>query len=162
MPVAPRLSLNPRRAVLVGLLGVAAGVGLVWGMSRLASTGDVTVQLGDDTFEAGDPADMSRVIARDGPILYADAAGGRRDIWLQHLGADPADGWYAFDARRPGAGRDCTLQWQAPAAVFVDPCDGTIVDGHGEGLPAYEVHIDDGELIVDLNAVSSSGRAEHG
>jgi len=100
---------------------------------------------------------MSRVIARDGPILYADAAGGRRDIWLQHLGGDPAGGWFAFDARRPGAGRDCTLQWQAPAAVFLDPCDGTIVEGHGEGLPAYEVRIDDGELIVDLNAVGEGG-----
>ena len=110
MPVAPRLSLNPKRAVLVGLVGVGAGVALVWGMSRLASTGDVTVRLGDDTFEAGDPTEMSTVIVRDGPILYADAAGGRRDIWLQHLGADPAAGWYAFDAHRPGAGRECTLQ----------------------------------------------------
>ena len=157
MPVAPGLSLNPRRAVVVGLLGVAAGVGLVWGMSRLASTGDVTVQLGDDTFEAGDPAQMSRVIARDGPILYADAAGGRRDIWLQHVGADPNTGWYAFDAHRPGAGRNCTLQWQPAAAVFIDPCDGTVIAPHGEGLPSYEVRIDDGELIVDLNAVGEGG-----
>lgn len=153
MPVAPSLSLNPKRAVVVGLVGVAAGVALVWGMSRLASTGDVTVQLGDDTFEAGDPAEMSRVIGRDGPILYADAAGGNRDIWLQHVGNSPTEGWYAFDAHRPGTGRDCTLQWEPAAAVFTDPCDGTVVEGHGEGLPSYEVRIDDGELIVDLNAV---------
>ena len=141
----------------MGLLGVAAGVGLVWGMSRLASTGEVTVRLGDDTFEAGDPAEMSRVIARDGPILYADAAGGKRDIWLQHLGTNPTDGWYAFDAHRPGAGRDCTLHWQPTAAVFTDPCDGAVVDAHGEGLPSYEVRISDGELIVDLNAVGEDG-----
>lgn len=153
MPVAPRRSLNPKRAVVVGLVGVAAGVALVWGMSRLASSGDVTVRLGDDTFEAGDPAEMSRVIARDGPILYADAAGGNRDIWLQHLGTDPNAGWYAFDAHRPGAGRDCTLAWEPAAEVFTDPCDGTVVAPHGEGLPAYEVRITDGELIVDLNAV---------
>lgn len=153
MPVAKRLSLNPRRAVFVGVVGVAAGVALVWGMSRLASTGEVTVRLGDDTFDAGDPAEMSRVIARDGPILYADAAGGRRDIWLQHLGANSTDGWYAFDAHRPGAGRNCTLEWQPAAAVFADPCDGTIVEAHGEGLPAYEVRITDGSLVVDLNAV---------
>ena len=153
MPVARGLSLNPKRAILVGLVGVAAGVGLVWGMSRLASTGEVTVQLGDDTFEAGDPAEMSRVIARDGPLLYPDLAGGNRDIWLQHLGTSPTAGWYAFDARRPGAGRDCTLAWRAEAGVFTDPCDGTVVEPHGEGLPAYEVRIDDGELIVDLNAV---------
>ena len=149
--------MNPKRAIVVGLVGVTAGIALVWGMSRLASTGDVTVRLGDDTFEAGDPEEMSRVIARDGPILYADAAGGRRDIWLQHLGAGPADGWYAFDAHRPGAGRDCTLEWQPPAAVFVDPCDGTIVEAHGEGLPDYEVRIEEGELIVDLNAVGGGG-----
>lgn len=157
MPVAPRLSLNPKRAVLVGLVGVAAGVALVWGMSRLASTGDVTVRLGDDTFEAGEAGEMSRVIATDGPILYADAAGGRRDIWLQHLGADPAGGWYAFDAHRPGAGRECTLEWQPAAAVFADPCDGTVVEAHGEGLPGYEVRIEDGALIVDLNAVGEGG-----
>lgn len=153
MPVAPGLSLNPKRAVVVGVVGVAAGVALVWGMSRLASTGDVTVQLGDDTFEAGDPTEMSRVIAADGPILYADAAGGRRDIWLQHTGDSPTEGWYAFDARRPGSGRDCTLQWRPAAAVFTDPCDGTVIEAHGEGLPTYEVRIEDGELIVDLNAV---------
>ena len=141
----------------MGLLGVAAGVGLVWGMSRLASTGEVTVRLGDDTFEAGDPAEMSRVIARDGPILYADAAGGKRDIWLQHLGTNPTDGWYAFDAHRPGGGRDCTLHWQPTAAVFTDPCDGAVVEAHGEGLPSYEVRISDGELIVDLNAVGEDG-----
>jgi hypothetical protein len=157
MPVASSLSLNPKRAVVVGLVGVAAGVALVWGMSRLASTGEVTVQLGDDTFEAGDPAGMSRIIARDGPILYADAAGGRRDIWLQHLGADPGRGWYAFDAHRPGTGRDCTLQWQPAAAVFTDPCDGAIIEAHGDGLPGYEVRIEDGELIVDLNAVGAGG-----
>lgn len=149
--------MNPKRAIVVGLVGVTAGVALVWGMSRLASTGDVTVRLGDDTFEAGDPAAMSRIIARDGPILYADAASGNRDIWLQHLGTDPGRGWYAFDARRSGAGRDCTLQWRSPAAVFVDPCDGTIVEAHGEGLPGYEVRIEDGELIVDLNAVGEGG-----
>lgn len=145
--------MNPRRAIVVGLVGVTAGIALVCGMSRLASTGDVTVQLGDDTFEAGDPVEMSRVIARDGPILYADAAGGNRDIWLQHLGADPAGGWYAFDAHRLGAGRDCTLAWEPTAEVFTDPCDGTVVAPHGEGLPSYEVRIENGELIVDLNAV---------
>ncbi len=157
MPVAPRLSLNPRRAVLVGLAGVAAGIALVWGMSRLASTGEVTVRLGDDNFEAGDPAEMSRIIIRDGPILYADAAGGRRDIWLQHLGGDSTVGWYAFDARQLGAPRDCTLQWQQTAAVFTDPCDGTVIEAHGEGLASYEVRIEDGELIVDLNAVGAGG-----
>lgn len=157
MPVAPGLSLNPKRAVVVGLVSVAAGVALVWGMSRLASTGDVTVQLGDDTFEAGDPTEMSRVIARDGPILYADAAGGNRDIWLQHVGNSPTQGWYAFDAHRPGTGRDCTLQWQQAAAVFSDPCDGSVVEAHGEGLPSYDVRIEDGELIVDLNAVGEGG-----
>ena len=157
MPVAPKLSLNPRRAVVVGILGVAVGVALVWGMSRLAGSGEVTVQLGDETFSAGEVAEMAGVVARDGPILYADAAGGSRDIWVQHLGADPNAGWYAFDARRPGTGRDCTLLWRAEAAVFADPCDGTVIEAHGEGLPAYEVRITDGEVIVDLNAVGTGG-----
>ena len=156
MPVAPKLSMNPRRAVAVGLVGVAAGVALVWGMSRLAGSGDVEVRLGDDTFEAGDPQNMSRAIADGGPILYADAAGGRRDIWLQHLGNDPTRGWYAFDARRPGAGRACTLQWQSPAAVFIDPCDNSVIDANGEGLPGYQVRIREGELIIDLNATGES------
>ncbi len=153
MPVARGLSLRPKRAIVVGVVGVIAGVALVWGMSRLAGTGEVTVRLGDDTFEAGDPAEMSRVIARDGPLLYPDLAGGNRDIFLQHLGTSPADGWFAFDARRPGAGRDCTLVWQPAAGVFTDPCDGTVTDANGEGLPVYEVRITDGDLIVDLNAV---------
>lgn len=152
MPVAKGTDFNAVRAVVIGLVGIGLGIGLVVLMAQLASTGSVDVQLGDDVFEAGDAENRAESIARDGPVLFPDVAGGSRDIYINHLSDDPLEGWIAFDARRPGTDRECTLQWQAEAQVFTDPCDDTVViDGDGDDLPHYEVTVtDNGDLEVEI------------
>jgi hypothetical protein len=155
-PVAPRKERNPRTLAL-GLIGVIVGIVLllvvfVFAIPSLTESGTVKVQLGSDTFDAGLASKRADAVRRDGPILFSDVASGQNDIYLQHLGDDDTAGWLAFDARRTGASRDCTLGWDADAGHFADPCDGTVVPADGEGLRQYQVVVTEGgTVIINLN-----------
>jgi hypothetical protein len=138
--------------------GVVLGIALVLvlfvvAIPSLTEEGTVQVNLGDDTFAAGSAENRSATIAAGGPILLGDVSGRNdRDIYLQHIGDDPATGWYAFNARRPGQARDCFLRWVPERDEFEDPCDATIVPADGGDQIAYPVTVtEDGNLIVDLN-----------
>lgn len=139
---------------MVGIVGLAAGIIAVVALfvvaiPSLTESNRIEVRLGDDVFVAGNAAARSAAIAADGPILLADVASGDRDVYLQHLGDDPNEGWLVFDARRPGTSRDCTLVWGD--GQFTDPCDDTVVPADGSGLPAYNVSVDDdGRVVIDL------------
>lgn len=166
MPVDNTSAFQPIRAILVAVLGIALAIGFMILIFRLTPNDGIEVKLGDDTFEAGEPELMATIIARDGPIPYLDLVGKGRDIYLQHLGTDPLDGWYAFDARRPGATDACPLDWDADAGpgeagLFIDRCDQSItVTADGGDLPKYPVSIEDGTLSVDLNASQRTDEAE--
>lgn len=149
-PVA-RSQRHAGRALLVAGIGVAVAVGLAFTMSVLANRGTVSVNLGDDVFDAGNAEDLAENVAEHGPVIYSDVAGGSRDIYVQHIGEDLKSGWFAFDARPPGTSRDCTLEWQADEQRLRDPCDDAIYPPDGEGLPQYPVLVtDDGDVEVDL------------
>jgi hypothetical protein len=155
-PVAPTRRRSPRTLVL-GVAGLVVGLVLlitvfVFAIPSLTESGKVEVRLGSDTFDAGLAAKRADAVRRDGPILFSDVASGQRDIYLQHLGGDDRSGWLAFEARRAGTSRDCTLRWDPGGNEFVDPCDGTVVPADGVGLQQYEVTVtDDGEVVVRLN-----------
>ena len=150
------------KALAVAGVGVVAALGLAFGVAQLASQGKVDVRLGSDTFAEQEATDAAEKIAEGGPIVYADAAGGDRDIVLQHRGDDPNEGWIAIAARPPGAARECTIQSRDrdepfrlldPDGEVTDACDGREFPPSGEGLPSYPVTVDaDGKLDVDLNA----------
>jgi type II secretory pathway pseudopilin PulG len=155
-PVAPRKERNPRTMVL-GLVGVVVALILlivvfVFAIPSLTESGKVQVRLGTDTFDAGLAKKRADAIRRDGPILFSDVASGQRDIFLQHLGEDDTTGWSAFDARRDGQGRECTLSWDPTQTAFTDPCDGSVVVAAGSGLTQYKVVVSDaGTVVIDLN-----------
>lgn len=140
---------------MVAIAAAVAGFGILALVLWLADTGEVDVQLGSDVFEAGDAERIAGEIADRGPILYSDVAGGNRDLYLVHVGDDPATGWSAFAAQQPGAPRDCYLEWDVDEEVFVDSCDGTTFPHTGEGLTPYPVYVeDDGtRIVVDVNQV---------
>ena len=152
------------RALAVAAAGVVVAIGIAFGVARLANQGRVDVRLGSDTFSSQDAEDAAEKVAEDGPILYADTAGGDRDIVLQHLGDDPDEGWIALAARPPGVSRACTIQSRDRDEPFrlldaegevTDACDGREFPPDGEGLPTYPVGVDaDGNLDVDLNAAA--------
>jgi hypothetical protein len=156
MPVAETKA-NPRTLALVAISFVVmllvGGALFLVALPSLNETGRVEVRLGDDTFDAGNKDLRADSILRDGPILFSDVASGQRDIYLQHTGDSPDVGWSAFDARRTGQGRECTLQWQPPSGPFRDPCDGSTVPADGAGLVQYPVSVtEEGNVVVDLNA----------
>jgi hypothetical protein len=150
------------RALAVAAAGVVVAIGVAAALAVLANRGTVDVRLGSETFAEQDAEDAAERVAQDGPILYADTAGGDRDIVLQHVGDDPEEGWIALAARPPGVSRECTVQWDPEDGLFrlLDPsgevsgdCDGREFPADGEGLPRYPVTVDaDGNLDVDLNA----------
>ncbi len=143
-------------AVVTSLLGIAAAVALIVFVLARSSDSNVEIRLGTEHFEAGPADQRADAIGRDGPILFTDAAGGTRDIYLQHVGATPTEGWLAFEARRPGSGRECTLEWQAQDSHFVDPCDQTVVPADGSGLLQYPVEVtEDEQLVIDVRSGST-------
>ncbi|MBK9179558.1 MAG: hypothetical protein IPM45_08290 [Acidimicrobiales bacterium] len=141
--------------------GVLIGIGVFVSVANLAGSGDVDVRLGDDEFVVGPAEQLAAAIERDDrPLLFQDLlVGGQRDIWVQHLAADPDAGWVAFDARLAGQPRSCTLEWVADDGRFVDPCDGTVVPADGGDQPGYPTRVDDdGLLVVDLTPEGRPGR----
>jgi hypothetical protein len=150
------------RSVVLAIAGIALGIILVLvlfvvAIPSLTESGKVEVKLGSDTYDAGRAESRASNITDGGPLLFSDVSSGKRDIFLQHLGDDSSTGWYAFDARRLGQGRNCTLVWQSATEDFRDPCDGTIVAAEGTGLLTYPVTITDtGKVVIDLNPGSGS------
>lgn len=180
MPVERGPKIDLRNALILGVSGVFIAGALFVFVTWMAGTGGVEVQLGDDVFEAGGTERIAAEIDDRGPILYSDVAGGTRDLYVNHLSDDPAEGWVAFAAQQPGAARECFLVWQPADAggaagreaaeageeaggvstdgVFVDQCDGAEFPPDGAGLPQYAVFVeDDGQtLVVDLNGVRTT------
>lgn len=153
VPVRPPTT-RSTRSLAIGIVGLILGLVLVLALFVLAipsltEQDRIEVRLGDDVFVAGDAGRLAAQVAADGPILLPDVANGARDVYLQHAGDDPTTGWLVFDARRPGTGRECTLEWRGDG--FADPCDGSVVPPDGGDLRAYEVSVnEDGTVEVDL------------
>jgi hypothetical protein len=156
MPVARGPRVDARSALVVGASGVVVALVILGFVLWLSSRDDIQVRLGDDRFQDYDAESGADEIAQRGPILFPDPANRGRDIFLQHLGDDPADGWLAFDARPLGEGRACFLEWQPDTREFLD--NGECTQSYrfpedGEGLPQYPASVNtDGKVVVDLNA----------
>jgi hypothetical protein len=156
-PVKESTPRNPRSLILA-LGGVVIGIVVlivvfVIALPGLTEEGQIQMKLGVDTFTVGQARPKAESIAADGPFLFSDVANGQRDIYIQHLGDDPLTGWSSFDARLPGAARDCSLRWEQDAGRFVDPCSGQVVPADGTGLVQYPVEVTaDETVVVDFNA----------
>jgi hypothetical protein len=142
---------------VAALLGLGAILFLVTRADQLGGDNPVEIT-GDATlFRIGDSAEISQTIAESGPLLFPDTTGAGRDVYLQHVGDDPQEGWAALVARPPGNTTDCPAQWEANQQAFVDVCNGTEYPADGEGLTSYPVRIDaDGAVVVDLNPLNAT------
>jgi hypothetical protein len=153
MPVARGTRWNARAVIVLGLTAVAVALLLGAMALYLADNGD-RVRLGDNQFGDLQAERTATRIAREGPIPFPDVSGGSRIVIVSHVGDDPKTGWFVFDARSPGAARDCILDWNRERAVFVDRCDpNATYPIDGKGLRQYVVSVNDkGRIIVDFNA----------
>lgn len=152
MPVAKGPSFDIRSAVIFGGLAVVAAI-IIGVVAVVLGSRSNRLVLGTTDFGSLSADSMAAEIAENGPILWPDIASGNRDIWLQHTGDTPGDGWFAFDARLPGAGRECNVTWNVVEEEFADPCTGDIFNEVGEGLPEISVFIDQRTLVIDLNGI---------
>ncbi len=152
-PTRPGLA-PATRAIAIAVGGLVAAVALAGLVLALANSGQVKSSLAIDEFRAGDTESLAERIAEDGPVLFPDASPSQaRDIYVQHQGDDPDEGWSAFSAHPPGDDdRSCTLAWEADRQHFVDPCTDTTYPPDGDGLDQYQTQVDGDDLLVDLNA----------
>ncbi len=156
MPVARRGANGARQLTVLGFATVG-GLAAMWFLfsraTDLASSGEVDVNLGSSVFQAGNIDRLSDDIDNAGPLFLGDLVGRDRDIYLQHVGDDPEEGWSAFAVRPLDSPRECFVEWEPDDRTFVDNCDQTTYPETGEGLPSYPVVIDaDGNVSVDINA----------
>ncbi len=136
---------------MVAIILVFGGLWLV--TLAIGDRNSPDIQLGDQRWNAGNAERLAEKIARDeAPILVADVSGRRdRDVILQHVGADPETGWYAFLAAPIDKARDCTWEWQPDEELFRAKCDPSLTaPADGEGLTQFRVTVD-GDVVVDLN-----------
>lgn len=157
MPVAKSQG-HAGRALLVAGIGVAVALGLAFAVAVLANRGDVTINLGDDRFEAGQVENIAEAIEEgDGlPFLYADLVGRDRHLYVQHLDDDPDQGWVAFGAFVPEE-PSCRVDIDREAKVLVNSCDpDQTFPLDGRGLRYYPTSVEDGDLYVDINERSTT------
>lgn len=140
---------------VAAILGILTILFLVTRFDDLRGGDQAAVQPDSAIFAFGDAEEFASTIARDGPLLFQDAASGDRDIWIQHQGDDASTGWSAFAVRTAGADRECFVEWNATDRTFVDICDGTTYPEDGDGLDQYSIGVDgDGNLTVDLSLLT--------
>jgi hypothetical protein len=161
VPVERRSRNSEVRAIAIAGGAVVVAIGLMFVFAWLANQGkgpgDFQVHLGARQWEAGSTKHLSEEIAKKGPILVSDLTGGTRDLYLQHVGDDPAKGWYAIGVRQAAASRNCFVKWQASSKTFVDVCDKSVYGADGGGLPHYRVYVNaDKKVVVDINATSTT------
>ncbi len=145
---APAMS-RATALVLSSVLGLVALVLLLVFVVKVASDSGGNA-LGDETFDAN-ASGLADQVARNGPILFPDLLGQGKDIYIQHLSDDPAEGWRAFRATA-GGDRTCTLRWDGASRVFSDPCEpGRTYPADGAGLEQYQTTVrKPSQLVVDL------------
>ena len=154
MPIERRSSSAQVRSILIAVVSVLF-VGLLVVAVVRAATGQktsVTRSASGGLWNTGSADTKAKAIAEDGPILIPDPAGEQKlPIFISHVGKDEDTGWYAFEARPPGAPEDCFLAWNAEAKRFEAPCVDDTYGIEGEGLRSFGADVTkDGDLVIDF------------
>src|SRR3954452_20092252 len=140
--------MSPRRRtararVIAAAAGAVVAGGMLWGATGYVSGGNGKGDLApQQEFFVGKTAAL-----RDPtPFLLPDASPShRRDLYVQHLGSDPARGWVAFSAFAPDqTDRSCFLKWRS--AWFEAPCTAPPSPATGTALTRYPSRLADGRL----------------
>jgi hypothetical protein len=142
---------RPTAVLLVTVLILLTAILLVVFFVQLSNRPGGTVNIGSTEFDLGKATNIAPHIAKDGPLLLPALRGSQLNIWVQHLGSDPAHGWLAFEADAPGEARTCLLTWNGSRQEFTDPCGAQAFPADGTGLNQFATRVDQkGHVIVDL------------
>ena len=157
MPVAQSQG-HAGKALLIAGVGVIVALGLAFVVAQAASRGDVDIRLGDERFDAGQTERLAKEIDDEDqlPFLYQDLVNRERNIFVNHLGDDPATGWVAFSAFDPDD-PSCAIEIDRDAKILVNACDRAVTYPlGGKGLRFYPTTVESGRVFVDLNALSTT------
>ncbi len=160
MPVAQSRG-HAGKALAIASVSVVLILAVTFFVAQAASRGDVEIRLGDDRFNAGDTNSIADRIADDDglPALYPDLVNRDRPIFVQHTGDDPDTGWVAFGAFVPDD-PECLVEIDRDAKALVNGCDPEVTYPlDGEGLRHYPTTVEDGEVFVDINELTTSTTA---
>jgi hypothetical protein len=160
MPVAQSRGHAGKALAIAAVAIVLIGIVTVF-VALAASRGDVEINLGDDRFEVGRTTELIELIeAGDGlPALFPDLVSRDRNIFVQHTGSDPDEGWVAFGAFDPDD-PSCVVEIDREAKTLVNACDREITYPlDGEGLRSYPTTVEGGRVIVDINEIATSAPA---
>ena len=140
---------DPRRATIIGIVGVIVGTLLIVLVLFAGNLGGGDkVQKSKTSFDVGRASDMAGSIAADGPIAFNDPVNGSRPIFIQHSGTDERSGWVAFEATNGS----CALEWHNDTRDFTCGTRRVPADGDGSEFRHYPATVDDnGHVIVDLS-----------
>jgi hypothetical protein len=143
---------DPRRATLIGIAGVVAGLAIIFLVLSLGSEGErsSTITRTDPEFRLEDAAGKAAAIEDDPehrPIFFNDTADFSRPIAVWHQGDDAETGWVAYDAQVDG----CELVWVEADDELRDTCTDDRYPVDGTGLTQYPVEVRDGDVVIDLN-----------
>jgi hypothetical protein len=150
---------DPRRATVIGIVGVIVGTLLIVLVLVAGNLGDDSGKTLNSTsrFNVGPAKDMASTIERDQtPLIFQDPVEFQQPIIVNHLGDTPESGWTAFSAVAEGTS-DCSLTWHKESQDFTD-CKGNRIGADGGAQHHYPTTVNsDGDVIVDLSIDASSG-----
>lgn len=135
---------RPAVLVLSGLIALAGAALLVFAALRLASDPEVARAVADETFAVGEAERLAAQISDGGPLLFQDPLeqggdGRGRDIYVEHQGDDPQEGWSAVEVATAGTG--CRLELDRGTRRYRMPCPGNT---------RYPASVENGLVVVDL------------
>lgn len=133
------------------LVAVAGAMVLMYFVVRFASENPEKANLGDRVFQF-QAGRLSKEIAERGPFLVPDPLDRGRDLYVQHLGPGPEQGWVALLAYASEPDADCAVEWDAGKRVFRDPCTARTYPADGSGLRTFPTTVDDGVVTIDLRS----------
>jgi hypothetical protein len=157
MPVAQSQG-HAGKALLIAAVAIVLIAVVTVFVALAASRGDVEINLGDERFEVGRAdAIVDAIDEGDGlPFLFQDLVNRNRDLFVQHTGDDPDEGWVAFGAFDPDD-PTCAVVIDREAGTLVNACDRDVTYPlTGEGLRFYPTTVEDGDVIVDINEITTS------
>ncbi len=161
MPVAQTRG-HAGKALIIASVSIVLILGITFVVALAASRGDVDINLGDARFNAGQSERLAKEIDDGGdlPFLYQDLVNGDRNLFVQHTGDDPDEGWVAFGAFDPDE-PSCAVEIDRDAKALVNACDRDVTYPlDGDGLRSYPTTVEDGRVYVDINELTTSTTTE--
>ncbi len=141
---------RPRTVVTMTLFALAAAGVLLFLTVQYVSKNPNDANLGAQVIRVRAER-MAETIEKTGPLPFQDPSGDR-DVYLQHTGDDPEQGWVlvlAYPAGREGEEK-CAIMWDARREVFRSPCTDSTHPPDGTGLTTFPAPVEDGKVVIDL------------